>query len=101
MIEEGYERVSTETYRQMRWWVVIVETTPRGPFVFARGGRAAFETECHRAIQEARMEASTELHEFLRFRPTHALGSRGELIPLNHAPRPVLDDLRRALEQGS
>lgn len=96
MIASGCERVSFEAGRPWRWWVQIVSVLPatppgsprplpEGEFLFGRGGRATSEAECRGEISAALHIAKTEIEEMIRFRPTHALGPDGELIPLTPA----------------
>lgn len=103
MIEVGHERVTLHR-NDWRWWVWIVEdvdpllrrrgvargsrpVTP-GVFRFARGGRAEFEDDARYLMEDALRIADRELAEYA-YRPTHALGSGGELIPLGAPAREI------------
>lgn len=93
MIEIGYERVRLGgSDPDVRWWLFIhiEEGRPQRPrlgvvdrgFRFARGGCVASEDEARERLKSARDEANTEWMRW-QHQPSHALGTRGELIPLD------------------
>lgn len=100
-LEVGYERDRLGSAGLMiRWWFFAYVPDARGRpqrprlgvpgngFRFARGGRVETESEAEAAIAGAQAEAQREL-VFWRGQPSHALGVRGELIPLGAPELPA------------
>jgi hypothetical protein len=94
--ESGYERDSLHARRDViRWWMFCEiqdgryqparqGVVDRG-FRFARGGRATTPQEAEYKLQVAREEANVEWRLWTH-QPSHMLGARGELIPLDEFP---------------
>jgi hypothetical protein len=92
VIEAGLERLSLAG--DVRWWLFIhiegERARPQRPrrgvvdrgFRFARGGCVASDESARSALEIARDEAREEWARW-QHQPSHALGPRGELIPLD------------------
>lgn len=89
-VDSGMERSSLARRRQaFRWWFFASDSDG---FRFARGGRADSMDEARREVSVAWRLAVGEQEERGR-RPTHLLGPRGELIPVDEVgatSRPAL-----------
>lgn len=91
-VEVGFERCRVGERHPFRWWVYlhVEEGRPQAPrrgvvdrgFRFARGGFAVNETGARNEIALAREQADREWR-YWRHQPSHALGDRGNLIPLD------------------
>lgn len=93
MIEIGYERIRLAgSDPDVRWWLFIhlEEGRPARPrlgvvdrgFRFARGGCVVTDDEARAALELAREAARAEWTRW-QHQPSHALGPRGELVPLD------------------
>lgn len=104
-VESGYEadRLRTTRAGAYRWWLYVQiegkhlrdQRARKGVvdhgFRFARGGRTYTVADAIAAIREAERQAVAECRSW-QGQPSHALGPRGELIPLDRVE--TLDDLR-------
>lgn len=98
MIEQGWERDSlhrtADGQPPIRWWLYVFlepgtgrRSKPRRGVVdrgfrFARGGRVWHEADAQAALARAARDVHNEW-VLWSHQPSHALGPRGELIPLD------------------
>lgn len=101
MVEAGYEKDSlTRTHLAIRWWCYLHiknarnqearRGVPDDGFRFARGGRCSTPREAQNLIRRAQDDARTEWETWIH-QPSHVLGRRGELIPVNELPLELME----------